>query len=520
MKASTAGNSPEKQYAMYLRKSRADLELEAMGEGETLARHQKMLQALAAKHEIHPDQITVYREVVSGDSIDQRPQMQRLLSDVYAKRYEGVLVVEVERLARGNTKDQGEVAEAFQAAAAKIITPAKVYDPNNEFDQEYFEFGLFMSRREYKTIKRRLEAGKKQSVMEGNYLLPQRVFGYAIVRTSKKDRTLEIVPEEAELVRMIFDWYTEERRSYGWIARQLTELGIPTTRNRPEWNRGTVRDMLANPTYIGKVWWGKSKTAREYRPELGKLVKVRKNGETPEIYQGKHPGIITAEQFQKAQTITATVSSPPARVNAELINPFAGLLECCSCGRKMIAIHFADERKDRICHARETICKKKSLTMEAVTESFQESLRGMIADWELKMAASSNQDQLVRHQLALQARQAELEKLERKRMRLFDDYEDGTYTRDEFIQRKQYYSQAIENAKKQLQDEKNSQPEAVNYAEQLIHLHQMIECVANDAITAKQKNDFLKQFVASIQYDAVDHGKHRGGKAVLDVFLK
>lgn len=59
----------EDQYAMYLRKSRADLEMEALGEGETLARHKKMLDALAEKKGIHPNQITVYKELVSGDSI-------------------------------------------------------------------------------------------------------------------------------------------------------------------------------------------------------------------------------------------------------------------------------------------------------------------------------------------------------------------------------------------------------------------------------------------------------------------
>ena len=49
------------QYGMYLRKSRTDLELEAMGEGETLARHHNMLMNLAAKHDIHPDQIVIYK---------------------------------------------------------------------------------------------------------------------------------------------------------------------------------------------------------------------------------------------------------------------------------------------------------------------------------------------------------------------------------------------------------------------------------------------------------------------------
>jgi DNA invertase Pin-like site-specific DNA recombinase len=138
-------NLPD-MYAMYLRKSRKDLELEALGEGETLARHHARLMTLAARYDIHPDQIVVYRETVSGDSIDARPEMLRLLADVYAKKYKGVLVTEVERLARGNTKDQGEVADAFQATSTLIITESKVYDPNNESDQNYFEFGLFMSR--------------------------------------------------------------------------------------------------------------------------------------------------------------------------------------------------------------------------------------------------------------------------------------------------------------------------------------------------------------------------------------
>ena len=160
------------KYAMYLRKSRADIEMEALGEGETLAKHKTMLFNLAARHDILPSQITIYQEIVSGESIQDRPEVQRLLEDVYAEKYKGVLVVEVERLARGNTKDQGEVAEAFQMSDTKIITPVKVYDPDNEFDQEYFEFGLFMSRREFKTIRRRLEAGKLQAVLEGNYLLP------------------------------------------------------------------------------------------------------------------------------------------------------------------------------------------------------------------------------------------------------------------------------------------------------------------------------------------------------------
>ena len=50
--------------------------------------------------------------------------------------------MEVERLARGETIDQGDVAQAFQYSDTKIITPLKTYDPTNEYDEEYFEFGV------------------------------------------------------------------------------------------------------------------------------------------------------------------------------------------------------------------------------------------------------------------------------------------------------------------------------------------------------------------------------------------
>ena len=86
-------------YCLYLRKSRADMEAEAHGEGETLARHEKLLLELAKKRNYNVTQI--YREVVSGETIAARPVMQRLLQEVEQGLWDGVIVVEVERLARG-----------------------------------------------------------------------------------------------------------------------------------------------------------------------------------------------------------------------------------------------------------------------------------------------------------------------------------------------------------------------------------------------------------------------------------
>ena len=109
------------QYCIYLRKSRTDVESELNGEGETLARHEKILLDLARKSNLNVTKI--YKEVVSGETISSRPVMQELLSMVEQGLWEGVLVVEVVRLARGDTMDQGLVSQTFKYSDTKIITP-------------------------------------------------------------------------------------------------------------------------------------------------------------------------------------------------------------------------------------------------------------------------------------------------------------------------------------------------------------------------------------------------------------
>ena len=218
-------------YAIYLRKSRADAELEAQGELETLSRHSAVLMEYARRNSL--DITEIYKEIVSGETISARPVMQQLLYAVEHNRYKGVLVMEIERLARGDTIDQGIVAQAFKYSNTLIITPQKTYNPNNEFDEEYFEFGLFMSRREYKTINRRLQAGRLQSVKEGKFIGNKPPYGYIKIKLkAEKGYTLEPNPQQAETVKLIFKWYAYGvdgvSVGYSEIAKRLHNMGIKT----------------------------------------------------------------------------------------------------------------------------------------------------------------------------------------------------------------------------------------------------------------------------------------------------
>ena len=112
--------------------------------------------------------IHIYREIVSGDTIESRPEAQKLLTDVESGMWDGIFVMEIERLARGDTRI---VHHTFKDSGTRVYTPAKAYSFSDEMDENYFEFGLFMSRQEFKTIKRRLQTGRVFSAKSGLYLI-------------------------------------------------------------------------------------------------------------------------------------------------------------------------------------------------------------------------------------------------------------------------------------------------------------------------------------------------------------
>ena len=145
-----------------------------------------------------------------------------------------------------------------------------------------------------------------------------------------------------------------------------------------------------------------------------------------------------------------------------------------------------------------------------------------INEYTFKMNNDNDQSDLERHQALIKAMEAELTKQEKMKQRLFDSWEadDGMYTRDEFIERKQKYTSNIEKIKKQIQEAKQNAPEPVNYEELIMNLHFMIDCIRNPEWEPEKKNFMLKQFIDRIEYDAIDYGAMKGGKAVLDLFLK
>lgn len=423
-------------YVTYLRKSRADLDLERAGGEDTLSRHRRALRELADRMGLSV--AAVYEEVVSGDSIAARPQMQRLLNEVQEGVWEGVLVMEVERLARGDTMDQGLVANAFKYSGTKIITPVKVYDPASDIDEEYFEFSLFMSRREYKTINRRLREGKRAAMREGKFASSTPPFGYDKVKL-RGQKGYTLTPNaDADTVRMMFDLYLRGGMNLYGIAKRLNASGSLTQRGNA-WTEYAVRGILQNIHYAGYTMNVRRPTQKVIRN--GCVKRTRPLNTDPQYYKGLHEPLISKEDFDRAQHMMETQTKSRAPRVYGFQNPLNGLVICDQCGRTMHRLYTPSSGRENL-KCPNPRCKTVMHSLPEVEKMILNALR----DWRFDMTAkeSFNQDSEP-HLEALEQRKDRLETalaaLRQRETRTYEFLEEGIYTPTEFAKRRAQIAQ-------------------------------------------------------------------------------
>lgn len=444
-------------YCGYLRKSRKDLDAEQQGAGETLARHRRALLELASRNGHVIDRF--YEEIVSGDSIAERVMMQQLLTDVQSGQWAGVYVYEIERLARGDTIDQGIVAQTFQYSGTRIITPMRTFDPASEADTEYFEFGLFMSRREYNTTKRRLQAGRWASHKEGKYLGSRDPFGYKRYKLpGEKGWSLRIVPEEAKLVRWAADVYlhgrdvvdpdtgevTKQRTGAQIIANEFNAMGL-TTNLGCQWTASRIRSMLKWPGYIGKVQWYQRET--KVTIEDGKRKKIRTQSDKYSLQDGCHEPILDQQTWDELQAAFTARKHGSVNTGKKTSSPFNGLIKCGECGHAIVRTpmygHLAgvDYLK---CSTHG--CRTSSAPLQGVEDLILQSLREWLSwvdtnQWPPELAAAESNQSTADLRAAAQR---QLEDLHRRRLRLMELLEKEVYDIATYTQRNQALSEEMQ----------------------------------------------------------------------------
>ena len=498
---------------MYLRKSRQDDPNETVE--EVLAKHEAILQEWARNNlgrEIPEEYI--YREIISGgESIDERAEMRKVLSMMEDPNVAGVLCRDPQRLTRGSLEDCGRLISTLLYTKTIVATPMTTFDMREKRDLKFFESELMRGRDYLDYVKEVLYSGRVASVKRGCFISHRPPYGYDRVKIGK-DHSL-IPNENAEYVRLIFDWYVNERLSYGKIADRLNGMGVPTALNST-WRKDGIATILNNRHYIGQVFYnrrqkvtvvenGEKRNRRLYMPEDEWI-----------IAEGKHPAIVDRELFEKAQAITN--KNPRFGHDRQLTNQYAGILYCAKCG-KVMSRHPYTRAETRVECRTQPMCYK-SARMIDVTDVLIKVLEQSELP-ELKAKLNNGDGESVKIQQRLLAKlEDQMEKYHQQEEKQYDLLETGVYTQAKFDERNAALRQKMEDCAAQIQKTKLTIPKAIDLSKKVVALEDAIAALKDENLPADPKNKVLKAIIDRVEFSSTP-GEIQGETNVhLKVFLK
>lgn len=499
----------------YLRKSRTDdptLTVE-----ETLAKHEQMLDDWVERNLPGMGKVPEsnrYREVVSGETIDSRPAVQNVLRRIESPKIKALLIVEPQRLSRGDLEDIGRLVKLLRYSNTLVITLQYIYDLRDERDRDLFERELKRGNEFLEYQKRIMNNGRLLSVQNGNFIGQKAPYGFKKVQIKegkKRCFTLEPDPETAPVVKMIFEWY---RDGIGMtrIADRLDELHIPAP-DGGKWVPDTIPRFLKNEHYIGKVVWNKRPTTRKIQD--GEVIISRPNAEDYLVYEGKHPAIIEMELWDAVQQIRGTI--PPNKKSNNFANPLAGLLFCKTCNRAMTRRTYKNkEGKERsaprVACTDQRRCGTASATLQEVMDEVVKVLQSAIADFEIRIEKGQDDSMEIHRQMVdrMEKRLAELRELE---IAQWDEKIKGLIPPHVFDRLNKQTLQEIEELQQSLCTAKDSIPEPVDLQEKVTTFRAALDALLDPEAPAREKNKLLKACIERIDFhrERVNGGHKRRG---------
>ena len=508
-------NLTASQVIEYLRKSQTDDP--SLSVDEVLARHENILNdwAIANLGEKIPVENT-YREVASGETIKDRPQMQEVLRKIESPHIKAILVVEPQRLSRGDLEDIGRLMKIIKYTNTLIITPTWIYDLNDKYDFDNLERELKRGNEYLEYTKTILNRGRMRSVMEGNYVGSVAPYGYQktwIREGNREHPTLIPHPEEAIGVQTMFDLYVNKDLGCYKIACELDRLGIKP-RNKEVWSSAAIKDMLSSPIYIGKVTWNWRKVVTVV--EEGKIIKTRPKQNDYIVCDGKHEAIIDADLFERAQAKKGR--NHRAKGTTKVRNPLAGLLYC-QCGRAMTLRTYKHKDGTKRCESRiicddQARCRTSSATYGEMIDRVKKILEASIADFEVKLQNNQNKDIELQNEL-VEHLQLKLQKLEDDEVNLWDERARNRGTGHEMPER--VFARLSENIRKEQEEVRKALetayeaiPEVIAYDDARMRFQDALDALNDDAVSAQRKNTLLKACIERMVYSRPRSVRTRG----------
>lgn len=490
----------------YLRKSQSDDPLLTVE--EVLAKHEAILDEWAEKHlGAKVPEENKFREVVSGETIKDRPEINKVLRLIESPKYKAVKVVEPQRLTRGDLEDIGRLMKLLKHTNTYVITPERVYDLRDEYDWNVFEAELKRGNDYLIYYKKIQNRGRLASVSKGNYIASVPPYGFDKIWVKdgkRKCPTLQEKKEEADVVRMIFDMYVNQDMGRTRISYRLDELGIKPPKG-DFWSPATLADLLENVHYIGKVKWNWKKTVTIV--EDGVLRNTQKKSKVGEylIYEGKHDGIVPEELFNAAQEKKGR--NHRAKPTTKVRNPLAGLV-FCRCGRAMSLRTYkkkdgSERNAPRLLCDDQARCKTGSVLYEEMLDRVSTILEECIEDFEIRIKNDEGDSAKLHARLVknLEKKRKDIEAKELAQWEAQSHPDPSQRMPAEIFKRlNEKLLQEKEEVRQALCKAYEAMPEPIDYKERQAKFNEALKALRAPDVDAQTKNRLLKACIERIDY--------------------
>ena len=296
---------------------------------------------------------------VSGKDLEGREQVKRLIKDVESGKINNVLVYKIDRLTR-SVKNLMELIELFDKKDCAFNSVMESIDTSTATGRMFIKIVGIFAEFERENLAERVSFGYEQKVREGNYINTRGVYGYDY---GENTSDLTVNQEEAALVRRIFDLYLKGE-SMSAIAKKMLEGQVPTKLGG-RWRESTIKSILTNPLYIGKIRYGTT------------------NPKTSFTVDSRYEPIVTEEIFNRAQAIYENRRKNPRKYYPGENTYFLTFLKCAECGSIIRTNQHRDKTTDNLyvnysCGKnKEGLCSCRGFSHPKLEQAFQEYIAGL-----------------------------------------------------------------------------------------------------------------------------------------------
>lgn len=456
--------------------------------------------------------LEVYEEYadagISGTSLKGRVALQRLQQDAEKGLFDELLVWKINRLAR-NAYNLLGILDHLEQHNVSFRSYSDNFETSTPIGKFAFQMMGAVGELERNTIVENVKMGMKQRAKKGehNGKLP---LGYRVVpdpgNLSKRSKAIAVVPEEALIVRKIFELYAAGRGLKS-IANELNHSGYKTKTDNT-FSTTAIKEILNNPFYNGKI--------RYNRYENWSNKRRRGKSAEPIIADGKHEAIIHDVLWEKVQFLLQKKSFTPSRIfDGEFL--LSGLIRCPKCGAAMVASRTRSKTKtgkivNRLYYScgafrskGSSVCSANSIRKQEAEEEVMNRLARVLSkDRILKAIVDKMNHRLTTRTLPLQSElehiKSKLEQAESKKRKYLDLFEQENVDKSFFNGRMQEIQADLiksraEKSRLELElTEDNTSPVAFEQVQELIHgFHQVLA-----AAPFEQRKTLLHLFIKRI----------------------